>query len=241
MEGSTPRFPIRDRDEKFGATFDRVAEGAGTRVIRTAVRTPNMNPVGERFVGSLRREALDHVFLLDDQNLENVAWQYVRHFNQARPHQGMGQRIPDGPVKRQPRRQGQAPRSRPRPGQLHSDTPGRLRPIGSVRHYRKSAILRRCPAPSQRVRPEAANSSPDHPWAVDSPIQRPTSFSPPHVMRRCSGAVVPTRGLLPIRSVGQHLIPGSGGHHGPRLGLLTCLTARTVSHTTWRSPCPWRI
>jgi len=98
MEGLAPRFLIRDRDEKFGSTFDRVAEGAGTRVIKTAVRAPNMNPVGERFVGSLRREALDHALLLDDQHLENVARQYVRYFNKARPHQGIGQRIPDGPV-----------------------------------------------------------------------------------------------------------------------------------------------
>jgi putative transposase len=97
-----PRFLIRDRDEKFGSTFDHVAEGAGARVIQTAVRAPNMNPVGERFVGSLRREALDHVLLLDDQHLENVARQYVRYFNKARPHQGIGQRIPDGPVKDNP-------------------------------------------------------------------------------------------------------------------------------------------
>jgi putative transposase len=99
VEGvAAPRFLIRDRDEKFGATFDRVAEGAGARVIKTAVQAPNMNPVGERFVGSLRREALDHVLLLDDQHLEDVARQYVRYFNTARPHQGIGQRIPDGPV-----------------------------------------------------------------------------------------------------------------------------------------------
>jgi transposase InsO family protein len=98
MEGLAPRFLIRDRDEKFGATFDRVAEGAGTRGIKTAVRAPNMNPVAERFVGSLRREVLDHVLLLDDQHLENVAQQYVRYFNKARPHQGIGQRIPDGPM-----------------------------------------------------------------------------------------------------------------------------------------------
>ena len=97
-EGLAPRFLIRDRDEKFGATFDRVAKGVGTRVIKTAVRAPNMNPVGERFVGSLRREALDHVLFLDDQHLENVARQYVCYFNTARPHQGIGQRIPDGPV-----------------------------------------------------------------------------------------------------------------------------------------------
>lgn len=96
MDGLAPRFLIRDRDEKFGVTFDRVAKGAGTRVIKTAVRTPNMNPVGERFVGSLRREALDHVLLVGEKQLEDVAQKYVLYFNKARPHQGIGQRIPDG-------------------------------------------------------------------------------------------------------------------------------------------------
>jgi putative transposase len=48
--------------------------------------------------GSLRREALDQVLLLDAQYLENVARQYVRYFNTARPHQGIGRRIPDGPA-----------------------------------------------------------------------------------------------------------------------------------------------
>jgi hypothetical protein len=39
---------LRDRDDKFGASFDRVAEGLGTRVIKTAVRTPDRNAVAER-------------------------------------------------------------------------------------------------------------------------------------------------------------------------------------------------
>jgi len=57
-----------------------------------------MNPIGERFVGSLRREALDHVLLVDDQHLENIARRYVRYFNEARPHLRYLQRIPDGPA-----------------------------------------------------------------------------------------------------------------------------------------------
>lgn len=98
MDGLAPRYLIRDRDDKFGATFDRVALGVGTRVIKTAVRAPNMNPVGERFVGSLRREAVDHVLLLGEEHLGKVAGQYALYFNKARPHQGIGQRIPDGPA-----------------------------------------------------------------------------------------------------------------------------------------------
>ena len=98
MDGAAPRFLIRDRDEKFGGAFDRVAKGVGTKVIKTAVRAPNMNPVGERFVGSLRREALDHVFLLGADHLARVGRQFADYFNRARPHQGIGQRIPDAPA-----------------------------------------------------------------------------------------------------------------------------------------------
>jgi putative transposase len=72
-ETTPPRFLIRDRDDKFGATFDRAARGAGIRVIKSAVSEPNMNPVAERFVGSLRRELLDHVLLLDERHLDRVS------------------------------------------------------------------------------------------------------------------------------------------------------------------------
>jgi transposase InsO family protein len=98
VAGASPRFLIRDRDDKFGATFDRVAEKVGVRVIKTAIRAPDMNPVAERFVGSLRREALDHMLLLGVKDLDRIAGEYVRYFNRARPHQGMGQRIPDRPT-----------------------------------------------------------------------------------------------------------------------------------------------
>jgi transposase InsO family protein len=68
MDGSAPRFLIRDRDDKFGGTFDRATRGVGIRVIKTAVRAPNMNAIAERFAGSLRREMLDHVLVVDDDH-----------------------------------------------------------------------------------------------------------------------------------------------------------------------------
>jgi transposase InsO family protein len=72
MENAALRFLIRDRDDKYGAPFDRAARGAGIRVIKTAVRAPNMNPIAERFVGSLRRELLDHAMILDERHLDRV-------------------------------------------------------------------------------------------------------------------------------------------------------------------------
>jgi hypothetical protein len=47
MNGEAPKILLRDRDDKFGASFDRVAEGVGIRVIKTAARAPDMNPVAE--------------------------------------------------------------------------------------------------------------------------------------------------------------------------------------------------
>jgi transposase InsO family protein len=98
MDGDAPAVLLRDRNDKFGLAFDRAARGVGAKVIWTAVRAPNMNAVAERFVGSLRRELLDHVLLVDDLHLVFFLRQYQQYFNESRPHQGIGQRVPAKPV-----------------------------------------------------------------------------------------------------------------------------------------------
>ncbi len=70
--GEGPGFLIRDRDNKYGAVFDRVAKGAGVRVLKTAVRAPLMNATCERFLGSVRRECLDHMIILSERHLLRV-------------------------------------------------------------------------------------------------------------------------------------------------------------------------
>jgi putative transposase len=62
--GAAPRFIIRDNDNRFGRDFDRAAAAVGVRVLRTAARAPKMNSYCERFLGSARRECLDHIFIL---------------------------------------------------------------------------------------------------------------------------------------------------------------------------------
>jgi hypothetical protein len=71
------RFLIRDRDGKFTTAFDGVFTGNGTRVIRTPARSPRANSFAERFVGTLRRECLDHVLILGEQHLRNVLAEYA--------------------------------------------------------------------------------------------------------------------------------------------------------------------
>jgi putative transposase len=92
--GKGPKFIIRDRDAKFGVDFDRAANGAGIRVLKTAVRAPLMNATCERFLGNVRRECLDHFVILGEHHLRRVLGEYVRYFNGSRPHQGLQQRVP---------------------------------------------------------------------------------------------------------------------------------------------------
>jgi transposase InsO family protein len=89
------RFLIRDRGSNFTASFDAVFQAAGTRILRTAVQAPRMNAICERLVGTLRRELLDRVLILGERHLHAVLAEYQAHYNTARPHQGIAQRVPD--------------------------------------------------------------------------------------------------------------------------------------------------
>ncbi len=93
--GLTPKYLIRDNDRKFGPSFARVAATSGIKVLRTPYRTPRANAVCERFLGSVRRECLDHFLILHEKQLHRLLKNYVLYFNQARPHQGLGQQIPE--------------------------------------------------------------------------------------------------------------------------------------------------
>jgi len=90
-----PRYLIRDNDGKFGATFARVAAASGITILRTPIRAPRANAVCERFLGSVRRECLDHLLVLGERHLGRVLREYIAYFNRARPHQGLGQALPE--------------------------------------------------------------------------------------------------------------------------------------------------
>ena len=89
------KFLIRDRDAKFTAAFDSVFADIGARVIKAPVRAPRANAFAERFVGTLRRECLDHLLIVNERHLRGVLTDWQAHYNEHRPHQGRQQRAPN--------------------------------------------------------------------------------------------------------------------------------------------------
>jgi transposase InsO family protein len=90
------RFLIRDRDSKFTAAFDAVFVGADIRIIRTPIRAPRANAIAERFIGTLRRECLDHLLITGPRHLDLVLREYIQHYNGHRPHRALHQQPPAG-------------------------------------------------------------------------------------------------------------------------------------------------
>lgn len=92
--GKGPKYLIRDRDNKYGPLFLNVAKSTGIKVLKTPVRAPKANAICERFIGSLKRECLDHMLTLHSYQLHHIVRAYVDYYNHSRPHQGIGQRVP---------------------------------------------------------------------------------------------------------------------------------------------------
>src|SRR5262245_7569995 len=74
--------------------FEAVATGTGVEALRTPIKAPRANAICERLLGSVRRECLDHILILSEAHLRRVLKEYALYFNRARPHQGIGQRLP---------------------------------------------------------------------------------------------------------------------------------------------------
>lgn len=88
------KFLIRDRDSKFTDMFDAAFTSEGIKIIKTPVQTPRANAIMERWIGSLRREILDRMLIVNARHLRHVLAEYETHFNTHRPHRSLGHAAP---------------------------------------------------------------------------------------------------------------------------------------------------
>src|SRR6266540_1759437 len=91
----TTRAGAGSRDSKFTGPFDEVFRSEGMRIVRTPIRAPNANAYAERWVGTLRRECLDRILIVNRPHLEHVLRLYTAHYNRHRPHRSLGLQPPD--------------------------------------------------------------------------------------------------------------------------------------------------
>jgi putative transposase len=113
------RFLLFDRDSKFGNDVVSFVRDMGIRPVRTAFRSPWQNGTAERWVGSCRRDLLDHVIVLNERHLKRLMAEYVRYYHDDRTHLGLANDTPAGQKIALPSEVGSKIRSFPRLGGLH--------------------------------------------------------------------------------------------------------------------------
>jgi putative transposase len=90
-----PRFLLRDRDTKFGEMFTETVASLGIDPLLTAYNSPWQNGYIERLIGSIRRECLDHLIVLNEGHLRGILQEYIRYYNTQRTHLGIGKDSPE--------------------------------------------------------------------------------------------------------------------------------------------------
>ena len=116
---SPPKFLLFDHDAKFGREVVSAVRELGSEPVRTAYHSPWQNGVAERWVGSCRRDLLDHVMVLNERHLKRLMGEYVRYYHEDRTHLGLAKDTPASrPIAIHPR-SGSRIQSLPRLGGLH--------------------------------------------------------------------------------------------------------------------------
>jgi len=95
-ERDAKRYLIRDRDAIYGEVFRRRIESLSMKEVVTAARSPWQNAFAERLIGSIRRECLDHVVVLNRRHLRRLLKSYFAYYHRSRTHLGLAKDAPSG-------------------------------------------------------------------------------------------------------------------------------------------------
>ena len=116
---TAPKYLLRDRDRIYGTIFRQRLENMGIKEVITAPQSPWQNPFVERLIGSIRRDCLDHVIILNESHLSRILSSYFDYYHYDRTHYGLGKDTPfERPVQPRPAK-GSKVIELPRVGGLH--------------------------------------------------------------------------------------------------------------------------
>jgi putative transposase len=102
-EAAPYRYVILDRDAKFDEGVIGFLKATGLRPKRTSTQSPWQNGIAERWIGSCRREMLDHVIVLNDRHLRRLMSEYISYHQQDRVHDSLAKDTPDKrPIEQRP-------------------------------------------------------------------------------------------------------------------------------------------
>jgi len=93
-----PAYLLRDRDSIYCSHFQRRVKNMGIEDVVIAPRSPWQNPYVERLIGSIRRECLDHVIVLNERHLRGVLKRYLAYYHGWRTHRSLDMDAPDGRI-----------------------------------------------------------------------------------------------------------------------------------------------
>jgi len=116
---SMHKFLLFDHDSKFGRDVVSAVRELGSEPLRTAYRSPWQNGVAERWVGSCRRDLLDHVIVLNERHFKRLMREYIRYYHEDRTHLGLSKDTPAGRLSTRLPAMGRSVRSFSRLGGLH--------------------------------------------------------------------------------------------------------------------------
>ena len=94
-EDAAPRWLVRDRDRIYDDTVHRRIASLGITEVVSSPRSPWQNPYVERVIGSVRRECLDHIIILNERHLRRVLRAYLAYYHRSRTHVALGKDAPD--------------------------------------------------------------------------------------------------------------------------------------------------
>lgn len=100
---TAPRYLLRDRNGKYGHEFVSRVRSMGIAEVRTAPRSPWQNCYVERLIGSIRRDRLDHVIVINEQHLRRLLKEYLLYYHRSRTHLSLDKDCPESRAAEPPR------------------------------------------------------------------------------------------------------------------------------------------